>query len=52
MPRLYGLELLLAACNEALTDARAGLIEIVGVVPELERLCGAIQAEIDLQATS
>ena len=43
------LRLVLAACHSALTDARAGLIQIAGAVPELERICAAIQAELDVE---
>ena len=41
------LRVILVACHATLSDARAGLIEIVGAVPELERLCAQLQAELD-----
>jgi hypothetical protein len=47
MPESRGLRLLLAACQQALRDARAGRIDIEGAVFELERLCAALQAKID-----
>ncbi len=49
MPDNRSLRVLLAACHATLEDARAGLVHLVDAVPELERLCAQIQAELDAQ---
>ena len=40
------LRILLEACNSALDDARAGGTWFAAMVPELERLCGSLAAEL------
>ncbi len=41
-----GLRPLVQACDEALGDARTGLIDIADAVAVLERLCARLKAEL------